>query len=492
MPYILAIDQGTTSSRAMIFDAGSGNVKTVAQQEFMQHFPADGWVEHDAEEIWSSTLAVTRQALASLKAESGDLPATIGITNQRETSVIWDRKTGAPVHRAIVWQDRRTAEFCAQLEADGHGALISNRTGLLIDPYFSGTKIRWMLDNVPGVRKRAERGELAFGTVDSWLIYKLSGGKRHVTDATNASRTMLFDIHRQIWDPDLLALLDVPSSLLPEVLDSAADFATTDAAVLGAVIPIQGVAGDQHAAMFGQRCFEPGMLKSTYGTGCFVMLNTGDKPIVSNSRLLTTVGYRLDGQVSYALEGSIFVAGAAVQWLRDGLRLIANAAETEEIAAAAGESRGVTMIPAFTGLGAPYWDPNARGALLGLTRDTGIGEIVVATLEAVCFQTRDLLVAMADDGVVPTRLRVDGGMVNNDWFAQRLADLSQVEVARPVVTETTATGAALLAGLRAGIYGSLAEISAGWLHDRSFTPGLDPAIAKARHVDWVDAVQRVR
>ncbi len=379
MSHILALDQGTTSSRAIVFDA-SGAVESVAQREFEQHFPADGWVEHDAEEIWTSTVTVAREAIAGAGLGASDV-AAIGITNQRETTILWDRRTGIPVHRAIVWQDRRTADFCASLEADGFGANVTASTGLLLDPYFSATKLAWLLDNVDGCRAAAERGELAFGTVDTWLMWRLTGGRVHRTDATNASRTMLFNIHDQTWDDALLAKLRVPASMLPEVMDCAADYGVTDADVLGAEIPICGVAGDQQAALVGQCCFEPGMIKSTYGTGCFVITNTGSDALTSNNRLLTTVGYRLDGKVTYGLEGSIFNAGTAIQWLRDGLRLFDDAAETEALARAAGGGGGAYVVPAFTGLGAPYWDAGARGAMVGLTRDTGIGEIVAATLQ---------------------------------------------------------------------------------------------------------------
>ncbi|MAS66805.1 MAG: glycerol kinase, partial [Pseudomonadales bacterium] len=429
---ILAIDQGTTSSRAILFSA-SGRPEHVAQQEFAQHFPNDGWVEHDGEEIWSSTLAVCREVLEKAGISASEV-AGIGITNQRETTLVWDAASGELLYRAIVWQDRRTASYCAELKAAGHEAMISERTGLLIDPYFSATKLRWILDNVPGARARAERNELRFGTVDCFLLWRLTGGKVHRTDATNASRTMLFNIHTQQWDDDLLQLLDIPASLLPEVMDSAADFGQTAPEVLGASIPVCGIAGDQQAALIGQACFEPGMVKSTYGTGCFMVMNTGSTPIRSQNRLLTTVGYRLNGQTSYALEGSIFVAGAAIQWLRDGLKLIQHAGETEALARQAGEHTGVYLVPAFTGLGAPYWDPTARGAIFGLTRDTGIAQIVAAGLQSVCFQTRDLLEAMQADGAQSTAaLRVDGGMVINNWVVQELANILGVTVDRPQV-----------------------------------------------------------
>ena len=488
---ILAIDQGTTSSRAILFSA-SGRPEHVAQQEFVQHFPNDGWVEHDGEEIWSSTLAVCREVLEKAGISASEV-AGIGITNQRETTLVWDAASGELLYRAIVWQDRRTASYCAELKAAGHEAMISERTGLLIDPYFSATKLRWILDNVPGARARAERNELRFGTVDCFLLWRLTGGKVHRTDATNASRTMLFNIHTQQWDDDLLQLLDIPASLLPEVMDSAADFGQTAPEVLGASIPVCGIAGDQQAALIGQACFEPGMVKSTYGTGCFMVMNTGSTPIRSQNRLLTTVGYRLNGQTSYALEGSIFVAGAAIQWLRDGLKLIQHAGETEALARQAGEHTGVYLVPAFTGLGAPYWDPTARGAIFGLTRDTGIAQIVAAGLQSVCFQTRDLLEAMQADGAQSTAaLRVDGGMVINNWVVQELANILGVTVDRPQVTETTALGAAYLAGLQLGIFKDLDDIASHWACERTFAPEMAETQRDALYEGWLDAIRRVR
>jgi len=488
---ILAIDQGTTSSRAILF-AADGSPQHSAQQEFAQHFPADGWVEHDGEDIWQSTLSVCREVLDKAGISASDV-AGIGITNQRETALLWDAETGELLHRAIVWQDRRTAEFCARLKADGHEALISERTGLLIDPYFSATKLRWLLDEVPNARERAERGELRFGTIDCFLLWRLTGGQVHRTDATNASRTMLFNIHTQQWDEELLKLLDIPTSLLPEVMDSAADFGQTDASVLGASVPVCGIAGDQQAALIGQACFSPGMVKSTYGTGCFMVMNTGDTPIRSQNRLLTTVGYRLKGQTTYALEGSIFVAGAAIQWLRDGLKLIQHAGETEALARQAGDHTGVYLVPAFTGLGAPYWDPTARGAIFGLTRDTGIAQIVAAGLQSVCFQTRDLLDAMQADGAQNTAaLRVDGGMVINNWVVQELANILGVTVDRPQVTETTALGAAYLAGLQLGIFKDLDDIASHWACERTFTPAMPEAQRNALYEGWLDAIRRVR
>ena len=488
---ILAIDQGTTSSRAILF-AADGSPQHSAQQEFAQHFPADGWVEHDGEDIWQSTLSVCREVLDKAGTSASDV-AGIGITNQRETTLLWDAESGALLHRAIVWQDRRTAEFCARLKADGHEALISERTGLLIDPYFSATKLRWLLDEVPSARERAERGELRFGTIDCFLLWRLTGGQVHRTDATNASRTMLFNIHTQQWDEELLKLLDIPTSLLPEVMDSAADFGQTDASVLGASVPVCGIAGDQQAALIGQACFSPGMVKSTYGTGCFMVMNTGDTPIRSQNRLLTTVGYRLKGQTTYALEGSIFVAGAAIQWLRDGLKLIQHAGETEALARQAGDHTGVYLVPAFTGLGAPYWDPTARGAIFGLTRDTGIAQIVAAGLQSVCFQTRDLLDAMQADGAQNTAaLRVDGGMVINNWVVQELANILGVTVDRPQVTETTALGAAYLAGLQLGIFKDLDDIASHWACERTFTPVMAEEQRSALYEGWLDAIRRVR
>ncbi|MBL3557310.1 MULTISPECIES: glycerol kinase GlpK [Marinobacter] len=487
--YLLAIDQGTTSSRAIVFDATGASVAT-AQQEFHQYFPKDGQVEHDAREIWDSTLVVCREALKESGLRASEL-AGIGITNQRETTVIWDRKTGEPIHHAIVWQDRRTASVCTKLKADDHENTVVDRTGLLIDPYFSATKIAWILDNVEGARARAEAGELAFGTVDSWLLWNLTSGRSHRTDATNASRTALFNIHEQQWDDELLTLFRVPRELLPEVLDSAADFGITDEHWLGAPVPVAGIAGDQHAALVGQACFEPGMAKSTYGTGCFLMLNTGEKALRSENRLLTTMAYRLNGKPCYAMEGSIFVAGAAMQWLRDGLRLISHASESSAYAAKVGVDNAVYLVPAFTGLGAPHWDPHARGAIMGLTRDTGIGEIVTAGLQSVCYQTKDLIRAVLNDGASLQTLRVDGGMVVNDWVMQFLADILNVSVDRPRVTETTALGAAYLAGLQTGVYQSLEEIAQLWARERRFEPVMQPALRERLYAGWLDAVERV-
>ncbi len=486
---ILSIDQGTTSSRAMVFDA-TGKAHAMAQTEFAQHSPNDGWVEHDPEEIWSTTLDVCRQASAAVGVKS---IAAIGITNQRETTIIWDRGTGKPVYRAIVWQDRRTAEHCDALRAAGHEDLVARKTGLLLDPYFSATKIAWILDNVDGARAKAERGDLAFGTVDCFLLWRLTGGQVHATDATNASRTMLFDIHSQSWDEELLDLFRVPRAILPEVRDCAAHFGETQAELLGRTIPVTGIAGDQQAAAVGQACFSPGMIKSTYGTGCFVLVNTGDEAVRSQNRLLTTVCYRLNGKVTYAIEGSIFIAGAAVQWLRDGLGLIQSASETEALASSLADNRGVYLVPAFTGLGAPYWDAHARGGLFGITRDTGVAEIVRATVESVCYQTRDLLQAVANDVATNlTALRVDGGMVANDWLMQFLADIVDLRVERPVVTETTALGAAYLAGVQAGVFESLDDVTANWRRDRSFEPTMNASERKHLVAGWSKAVSRVR
>jgi len=488
--HILAIDQGTTSSRAIVFDAAM-KIAGVGQQEFPQHFPRSGWVEHDAEDIWRTVLETCRIALGKAGLSARDL-AGIGITNQRETTVVWDRATGKAIHNAIVWQDRRTAETCAALKAAGHEAAVTAKTGLLLDPYFSATKIGWILDAVPGARARAERGELAFGTIDSFLVWRLTGGKVHATDATNASRTLLMDIHSGNWDGELLTLFGVPRAMLPDIRDSAAEFGVTDAGVFGAAVPIRGIAGDQQAATVGQACFEPGMMKSTYGTGCFALLNTGHDAVRSNNRLLTTIAYQLGGKRTYALEGAIFVAGAAVQWLRDGLKVVASADQTGPMAAAADPNQDVILVPAFVGLGAPYWDAEARGALYGLTRSTGPNELARAALEAVCFQTADLVSAMQRDwgAAGSTVLRVDGGMVASDWTMQRLADLLGAPVDRPVVAETTAAGAAYLAGLQAGVYGDPASFGQTWRAQRRFAPAMSQGDRDARLAKWRDAVRR--
>ncbi|HEY5597814.1 MAG TPA: glycerol kinase GlpK [Kiloniellales bacterium] len=488
---ILAIDQGTTSSRAMLFDR-RGQPMATAQHELPQHFPQSGWVEHDPEDIWRDTLRVAAEALAKGGLAAKDI-AGIGITNQRETTVLWDRETGEAIHKAIVWQDRRTAPLCDRLRRDGYEPLVKDKTGLLLDAYFSATKLTWLLETVPGARARAERGELAFGTIDSFLLWRLTGGRVHATDATNAARTMLYDIKRQAWDDELLKLFGVPAAILPEVRDNDAEFGATPADLFGAPVPILGMAGDQQAATVGQACFAPGMVKSTYGTGCFALLNTGDRPVDSKNRLLTTIAYRLSGVPTYALEGSIFIAGAAVQWLRDGLKIIASAAETEALAKTADPAQAVYLVPAFTGLGAPYWDGHARGAIFGLTRATGRAEIARAALEAVCYQTRDLLEAMRADGAAELdSLRVDGGMVANDWMLQTLADVLGVAVERPKVSETTALGAAYLAGLRSGFFGGLAEIADRWQSAGRFEPRMAKDERDSRYAGWLDAVRRVR
>ncbi|MEN8721152.1 MAG: glycerol kinase GlpK [Oceanococcaceae bacterium] len=487
--YILAIDQGTTSTRAIVFDERGRKCGT-GQREFAQIYPQPGWVEHDAAGIWDDTVQVCREALAAAGIGAADL-AACGITNQRETVVLWDRQTGAPVANAIVWQDRRTAEVCQQLREQVDAEDLAERTGLLLDPYFSATKIAWLLDQHPGLRARAEAGEIAFGTIDSWLIYKLTNGAVHVTDATNASRTLLFNIRTQAWDPALLATFRVPARMLPEVRDSACEFGRIAAEHLGAEVRIGAVLGDQQAATVGQACFTPGMIKSTYGTGCFVVLNTGAEFVRSRNRLLTTVAYRLNGEVCYALEGSIFIAGAAVQWLRDSLKLIGHAADTEALARSVESTQGVYLVPAFTGLGAPYWDPEARGALIGLTRASGFAEIARAALESVCYQTRDLVDAMSADAVPPRTLRVDGGMVANDWLVQYLADTLRIPIERPAVLETTALGAAYFAGLTAGVYGSLDDIAAQWQCDSRLLPGREEQKMNRRYAGWQDAVQRV-
>jgi glycerol kinase len=487
--HILALDQGTTSTRAILFRTPDLLPVAVAQQEFAQHYPASGWVEHEAEDLWETSLAVMREAMAKAGLGPQDI-AGIGIANQRETTLVWDRRTGRPIHRAIVWQDRRTATACAALREAGHAEAVAAATGLLIDPYFSATKVTWLLDNVAGAREAAERGELAFGTVDSFLLWRLTGGRVHATDATNAARTMLFDIRAGAWCPAMCALHRVPLSMLPEVRDCATEFGTTE--VLGGSIPVRGIAGDQQAATVGQACFRPGMLKSTYGTGCFALLNTGEVPVASKHRLLTTIAYQLGGRRTYALEGAIFVAGAAVQWLRDGLGLIRDAAETGALAAAADPAQRCYLVPAFVGLGVPHWDAEARGAIHGLTRATGPADFARAALESVGYQTRDLLLAMqadrgAGEGAV---LRVDGGMVASDWTMQFLADILGAPVDRPVVRETTALGAAYLAGLQAGLCPDPEQFARAWQLDRRFTPAMPAAERDAAYAGWQRAVRR--
>lgn len=488
MTHILAIDQGTTSTRAILFGADMSPLAS-SQEEFAQHFPQSGWVEHEASELWATTASTCRGVVEKAGISASEI-AAIGITNQRETTVLWDRKTGEALHRAIVWQDRRTSDLCQSLKAAGHEPMVTKRTGLLLDPYFSSTKLKWLLDNVTGARARAEAGELAFGTVDSWVIWNLTGGESHVTDATNAARTMLYDIRKGRWSKTMCDLLDIPMNLLPEVKDSAADFGVTRADLFGCEIPILGVAGDQQAATVGQACFKPGMLKSTYGTGCFALLNTGDDPVFSKNRLLTTIAYQLDGKPTYALEGSIFIAGAVVQWLRDGLKIIREAKETQPLADQADLTQDVVLVPAFTGLGAPYWNAECRGAIYGLTRNTGPAEFAKAALESVGFQTRDLLEAMHADwsGAEETALRVDGGMSASDWTMQFLSDILGAPVDRPHVLETTALGAAWLAGQRAGIYPAMEEFAQTWALERKFEPKMDEETRTRRYARWGRAV----
>ena len=488
MTYILAIDQGTTSSRAILFDKDMRPVQS-CQQEFPQYFPQSGWVEHDAQEIWASVQAVVGGVMAQAGCTAKDI-AAIGITNQRETTLVWDRNTGAPIHKAIVWQDRRTSAFCDRLRAEGHEAEITQKTGLLLDPYFSATKLHWLLTHVEGAAARAARGELLFGTMDSYLIWKLTEGRAHVTDATNAARTMLYDIRQGCWDAQICALMQVPSAMLPDVRDCASEFGTTT--LFGADIPILGVAGDQQAATIGQACFEPGMLKSTYGTGCFALLNTGDTLVTSKNRMLGTIAYQLGGKPTYALEGSIFIAGAVVQWLRDGLGLISAAHETADMAAAADPTQSLYLVPAFTGLGAPYWNADCRGAIFGLTRNSGPKEFAKAALQSGGYQTRDLLLAMQDDmgRSGEAVLRVDGGMTASDWTMQFLSDILGAPVDRPKVLETTALGAAWLAGSRAGIYPDQQGFADSWACDCRFEPQMDAPRRDRLYSGWQDAVSR--
>jgi len=486
MTHILAIDQGTTSTRAIVFDEKMNAVAS-AQEEFPQHFPDSGWVEHDPADLWATTKATCRSAIEK---SGGAEIAAIGITNQRETTLVWDRNTGKPIYNAIVWQDRRTSALCNALKADGFEETVTERTGLLLDPYFSATKLAWILDNVEGARVRAEAGDLIFGTVDTWLVWNLTGGKQHLTDATNAARTMLYDIRKGRWSRTICDRLGIPMSMLPEVRDCAADFGETRADLFGRAIPILGIAGDQQAATVGQACFQPGMLKSTYGTGCFALINTGDTPVRSQNRLLTTIAYQLDGKPTYALEGSIFIAGAVVQWLRDGLKIIRAANETQALAEGADPAQNVVLVPAFTGLGAPYWNPECRGAVFGLTRGSGTEELARAALESVGYQTRDLLTAMQADmgGASDAVLRVDGGMSASDYTMQFLSDIIDARVDRPKVLETTALGAAWLAGSRAGLYPDKEDFAATWALEQSFEPQMDAETRDRKYSAWQRAV----
>lgn len=485
--YILAIDQGTTSSRAILFDH-NGNLVTVGQKEFKQYFPANGWVEHDPEEIWQTTLSSCLTALRKVNGTSKEITC-IGITNQRETTVIWDRRTGAPIHRAIVWQDRRTAQYCESLQ-EKHAKIVKKKTGLELDPYFSASKIHWLLENTPGARKKAEAGQLAFGTIDTFLLWRLTAGKSHYTDATNASRTMLFNIKNQSWDQELLDLFDIPEAILPEVKDCAADYGLTSKSLLGDSIRVTGIIGDQQAAAFGQCCFEPNAAKSTYGTGGFLLINTGDSIVYSSNHLISTVGYRLNGNTSYAIEGSIFMAGATLQWLRDNLGLIKHVSESESLARQTSDYLSVYLVPAFTGLGAPHWDPNARAALYGMTRDTGANELITAGLMSTVYQTKDLVDAITSDGASLATLRVDGGLATNNYFTEKLADLLNLEVYRPATTEITALGAAYVAGLHAGIFSSLEEIGKKWELEKKFIPQKNKEWRDKQHTGWKLAVQK--
>ncbi len=488
MKCILALDQGTTSSRAILFDQ-DGNIRVSAQREFAQHFPQPGWVEHDAMEIWQSQLGVAREAIARAGIAASEI-AAIGIANQRETTVLWERASGRPLAPAIVWQDRRTADLCDALKSAGHEATIKAKTGLVIDAYFSATKLKWLLDTIPGARARAARGELAFGTIDSWLVWNLSAGRLHVTDASNASRTMLYDIHRRCWDDELLALFDIPLQVLPEVRGSSEVVGECDAALFGAALAIGGIAGDQQAATFGQACIKPGMAKNTYGTGCFLLLNTGRKAVASHHGLLTTVAWQINGGVDYALEGSVFMGGAVVQWLRDGLGIIASSGEIETLAMSVPDTGGVHLVPAFTGLGAPWWEGHARGTLFGMTRGTTRAHIARAALEAIAFQSADLLTAMREDADMPlAELRVDGGAARNDLLMQFQADLLGVPVLRPRITETTALGAAYLAGLAVGLWKSAEDVAAQWQIERRFEPKMSADQRDQRLADWRKAVR---
>jgi glycerol kinase len=491
MPFILALDQGTTSSRAIVFDR-DGAIKAVAQKEFTQHFPAAGWVEHDPQEIWASQIGVAVEALGRAQVQPKHI-AAIGITNQRETTIVWDRDTGEPVHHAIVWQDRRTADYCQRLKAEGAGETIQAKTGLLVDAYFSASKIRWMLDNVPGARARADAGKLAFGTVDSWLMWKLTGHAHHLTDVSNASRTMLFNIHTLKWDDELLRLFGIPASMLPEVCSSSEEYGHVSSALGIDRVPIAGIAGDQQAALFGQMCRQPGMSKNTYGTGCFLLQNVGTSPARSTKQLVTTVAWKIGKRTEYALEGSVFIGGAVVQWIRDGLGLIRTAPDIEPLAASVPDNGGIYLVPAFAGLGAPHWDPYARGTIVGLTRGTTAGHIARAALESIAYQVADLLDAMAADAKIPLKeLRVDGGAAGNNTLMQFQADLLGVPVVRPAVTETTALGAAYLAGLAVGYWPSVEAITGQWKVDRRFEPAMPRAAASALRARWSAALERAK
>lgn len=487
--YILSLDQGTTSSRAIVFDK-AGKIVSVAQKDFKQHFPKSGWVEHDPQEIWTSQSSVMIQALANEDIKASEI-AAIGITNQRETTVVWDRKTGKSIYNAIVWQDRRTAAYCDELKAKGKAEIIAAKTGLILDAYFSATKIKWILDNVAGAREKAEKGELAFGTIDTWLIWKLTGGKTHATDISNASRTMIYNIHEEQWDEELLALFDIPQSLLPEVKESSEIMGETAGDILSHKIPIAGVAGDQQAALFGQLCTQSGMAKTTYGTGCFLVMNTGDKPVQSNNKLLTTVAWKVNGKINYALEGSVFIGGAAIQWLRDGIEFFGHAKESEELAISLEDNDGVYFVPALAGLGAPHWDQNARGAFFGITRGTTIAHMTRAALEAIAYQVYDVIKAMEKDSGLPTKeLRVDGGATANNFLMQFQADILGCKIQRPKIIETTALGAAFLAGLAVGFWKDEAELKTLWESDRSFESKMDKAKAEKFLHFWHKAVER--
>ncbi len=489
--YILALDQGTTSSRALLFDR-NGEIKSSAQKEFTQFFPKTGWVEHDPMEIWSSQVAVAAEAMSKIGINGASVSG-IGITNQRETTIVWDRKTGKPVYNAIVWQDRRTSKYCDELKGKGYIDMIRNKTGLVLDAYFSGTKVKWILDNVAGVRERAEKGELAFGTVDSWLVWNLTQGRTHITDVTNASRTMLFNIHTLEWDHELLELMNIPKSILPTVKSSSEVYDYSNTTFFATKVPIAGIAGDQQAAMFGQMCIEEGMVKNTYGTGCFILINTGEKPFISKNQLITTIAWKIDGKVTYALEGSIFIGGAVVQWLRDGLRIINTSSDVEALAKTVDDNGDVFFVPAFTGMGAPYWDQYARGIIVGLSRGTNRGHIARAALEGIAFQTLDVLEAMKKDTHMDyTEIRVDGGASNNNLLMQFQSDILNKPVARPVITETTALGAAYLAGLATGFWKNIDEIKQQWKIDRHFNPEMDPATVTQHISKWKDAVSRAK